>query len=614
MAITIVYQKPSDSLNVAYRPVVFQCNAAITGATIDNYLPPVVYCDIYVNGVYYKTVSKTQFISKTSTYGVFEFDIQDAIQVIMSYNLPNIEGSIIEEFSNTIKKVYAKFRNAKFDANGFVQSEQLAPIQATSTNDAVDGEGEQSNEFYVINSTIQHEDNQEAAAFLGSFKTGTWDNHTFPLTKRPKVTKLCKLDSSFFPIVTPSEIKCLKLNYKLKGELIYSIVEMCAEFERILTIETIINDGFSPYFALTLTSNFPTSALTYEYSVDGTSWGSATDLVVIPELGTDYQVIDSFENYDFYIRVTDTNGSEITVSNIYHYPTTTVCPAVINLEYTITALPDNEADFEFTYELSLVVTDIFEIRLYYKITGEAIWSYVIVAVGESNAISITLNQNESYDFRFEPIGPCPSVEVEDLVGLDAIGLFGEFAAIVWTDTNTTEDRSGDDDTVEITYDGINNFDIESGTLLWEMWSSYTGEWEIIFDAPDTLNVIPSEGFYIGIHKFRLQAQNLTSDIVYSNELEYEVTGTIVTMLRSAGVNTSGTVCGQTLSVNRKMLTKDSSGYLIQLGDYILNGDETPFDGLDKWYLVQRSLSTEGDPSFGCKVNSVGRIVEITTCA
>ena len=41
-----------------------------------------------------------------------------------------------------------KFRNALIDANGFTKSEQLAPIQGTSTSLPVAGNGTQSNNIF----------------------------------------------------------------------------------------------------------------------------------------------------------------------------------------------------------------------------------------------------------------------------------------------------------------------------------------------------------------------------------------------------------------------------------------------------------------------------------
>lgn len=215
--IDITYNPAEGSLNAAYRPIVFRCTARITGATITNYRPPIVYCDIYVNTVYYKTLSKTQPISDNGTDPEYEFDIQDVMQEVMAFNLPQMDGSAILTLTKTIKEVKVKFRNAKIDSSGFLSSEQIAPVQSTSSTGAIPGAGRESVSIYVLNSTLQHEDNQNLEAFLNGWKTGTWNSISFPLTKRPEVFKLCKGDSSYFPIVSESDIDTICLNYKLKG-------------------------------------------------------------------------------------------------------------------------------------------------------------------------------------------------------------------------------------------------------------------------------------------------------------------------------------------------------------------------------------------------------------
>lgn len=215
--ISISYQPNSDSLNAAYRPIVFRCKAQIPNASANNYAPPVVYCDIYVGGTYYKSISRSQWINNQNLTPEYEFDIQDAIQEIMGYNLPKINGQVVEEFSQTIKTVFVKFRNALIDANGFTKSEQLAPIQGTSTSLPVAGNGTQSNSIFVLNSTIQHEENQELKKVLENHKTGSWLNNVFPMTKRPKTFKVCNNDSSHFPLLSSVFPKKLCLNLKKKN-------------------------------------------------------------------------------------------------------------------------------------------------------------------------------------------------------------------------------------------------------------------------------------------------------------------------------------------------------------------------------------------------------------
>ncbi|AZA82171.1 hypothetical protein C1637_09930 [Chryseobacterium lactis] len=217
----VTYQPETDSLNSAYRPFIFRCKAQIPNSTTDKYICPVVYCDIYVEGIYYKTLSRTQYIKNDGLSPEYEFDIQDTIQELMDYNLPIMNGFIVEKFTNTIKHIYVKFRNGFNDPNGFIKSEQLEPIQGTSSTQPVSGGGTKSNEVYGLNSVIQHEESQNFDELLDSYKTGLWAYGTYPLTKRPMVYLFCKNDSSHFPIISNVEPKEVCIKYKtVTGEVI----------------------------------------------------------------------------------------------------------------------------------------------------------------------------------------------------------------------------------------------------------------------------------------------------------------------------------------------------------------------------------------------------------
>lgn len=244
MAITaITYQPQINSLNAAYRPIVFKIKAKTSNATQDEYIPPVVYCDIYVDDKYYKTSTRTMFVNNDGIAPEYEFDIQEALQEVMGYNLPTINGSEIIQFNNTIKKVYVKFRNAYLDNNGFIVSEQKEPVQETSLTPPHSGEGEQSNIFYVLNSTIQHEEKQDLAQLLNSYKTDNWSATSYPITKRPERIYLESKDSSYFPILSDQDIYslCVEVTYKDGITQKECIIMNIDEFkERLEEIEDIL--------------------------------------------------------------------------------------------------------------------------------------------------------------------------------------------------------------------------------------------------------------------------------------------------------------------------------------------------------------------------------------
>ena len=73
MAISAIILQPADGqLMAAYRPIVYRVS---TIRTDGQPVPPVVYCDIYFDGTYYKSLSKTQYDKLNTTSSEFEFDI-----------------------------------------------------------------------------------------------------------------------------------------------------------------------------------------------------------------------------------------------------------------------------------------------------------------------------------------------------------------------------------------------------------------------------------------------------------------------------------------------------------------------------------------------------------
>ena len=209
--ITITTQPFTGKLMAAYRPIVI--SATVTGN------PPVVYCDIYIGGNYYKSISRTQ--------GPYDFDIQDAVQEYIQKYIPSNGGTAIE--TDILHEVYVKIRSSQFDVNGFIQPDGPVPVQATSGTPSTPGGGPQSNLFWGVNATLQHEDNQNLELHLNHFKSGSWAGNMFPLTHRPQGYKLCKLDSDFFPLVNKGNtVNCLKLHYKLKGQTSFQTAQYCS--------------------------------------------------------------------------------------------------------------------------------------------------------------------------------------------------------------------------------------------------------------------------------------------------------------------------------------------------------------------------------------------------
>lgn len=219
---TVITYQPQSAINSAYRPIVFRCKVK-TGNP--KYIAPVVYCDIYVNTIYYKTLAKTQFIANDGVAPEYEFDIQDALQELMVYEIPKADGHKVETFYGGVKNVFIRIRNAIVDSNNFTVSAQTSPVMATSSSPAQSGAGTQSASIVVVNTLIQHEEEMNMGSLLNSYKTGTWEANSFPLTKRPEKHILGLFDSSHFPILTNKRVKTLCIVYKTK----FSEATFCAD-------------------------------------------------------------------------------------------------------------------------------------------------------------------------------------------------------------------------------------------------------------------------------------------------------------------------------------------------------------------------------------------------
>jgi hypothetical protein len=213
--ISLITQPATDALQAAYRPVIFLVRASRT----DNYaIPPVVYCDIYFNGAYYKTLTKTQYKVLNPSSSDWQFDIQDACQEVLSKVIGPNGGTTIINAAAAMAQVYCKFRSSGYDANGFIGPEGTLPVQATGTSIAQAGSGTQSHSFFVVNSTLQHEHNQDLASHLSAYKTRTWAANAWPLSHRKDLYKIGRNNSDYFPIIyTGTKALTLRLNYKLKG-------------------------------------------------------------------------------------------------------------------------------------------------------------------------------------------------------------------------------------------------------------------------------------------------------------------------------------------------------------------------------------------------------------
>lgn len=214
---SIILQPVANSINAAYRPVIIRASATRTDA---DPRPPVVYCDIYFNDVYYKTLSKSKNILLNISDSEWQFDIQDAAQEYLGKFLADNGESTIVEATPIITKALCKLRSSGYDSDGFITPEGTIPVQGTGDTPPTSGTGTSSNTFYILNATLQHEDNQDLGEHLDSFKNGTWASDSWPLSHRPNHYHICPQDSDSFPIINGGEValQSLVLHYLPCGE------------------------------------------------------------------------------------------------------------------------------------------------------------------------------------------------------------------------------------------------------------------------------------------------------------------------------------------------------------------------------------------------------------
>lgn len=217
---SITYQPAIGQLLAAYRPIVFKVEATATGG---DPIPPYVVADIYIQDVYYKSIIRTSAEAFSTTISQWNFDISDALQEYLQPDIAVITNSDILPAVHMSAKVMVRFRSSDLDEDGFTVEEGTRPVQATKNTPAAAGSGLQSNYIFVINSALQHEDNQNLQVHLNSFKTGSWSANAFPLSHRSRYL-FCPGDSDHFPIVFTGDCidADMTINYRLRGSSSWS--------------------------------------------------------------------------------------------------------------------------------------------------------------------------------------------------------------------------------------------------------------------------------------------------------------------------------------------------------------------------------------------------------
>lgn len=190
MSLAIITQATANKLTAAYRPIMFQvsANQAPSGA-VPASASPVVYADVYFDGAYYATVSRTSYRTTFGAIHRFDFDISDKAQEYLRSKIDRLyslnagmqaNALVDEKFS---VQCFVKFRHTYKDTDGFIKNYETPPVQGTYDTLPIAGTGTQSNTFYILNATLTHEDNQDLETHLSYFKVGAQIG--FNLTHRP---------------------------------------------------------------------------------------------------------------------------------------------------------------------------------------------------------------------------------------------------------------------------------------------------------------------------------------------------------------------------------------------------------------------------------------------
>ena len=273
-----------SSLPASIINAVGQIEIAGTNVTQSNFIPPVVYCDVYVGGTYYKTISKSQYESIDGTNTYWLFDVQDALQEQLPWAI-GTNGADYVQNQNGIALVQCYFRSSYTDTNGFIQPDTPIPIQATGGNSATAGGGTPSNPFFAVLATLQQAEIQVLATALSAYQYGTWGTSLLPLSHRPaNYTIRNILGSDFYPLLVLSNLTIPVINFVYQNIGSSTWVTQSIELPTALSLVAgsifLLGAGQKNVNALaalvSYSPNFPNISQYYLQLVDGLSTVQAT--------------------------------------------------------------------------------------------------------------------------------------------------------------------------------------------------------------------------------------------------------------------------------------------------------------------------------------------------
>lgn len=418
MPVSITAQPATDSLNAAYRPIVI----TVTGSN------PVVYCDIYFGDTYYKTLSKTQ--------APYNFDIQNAAQEYLQKYLAPVNGAGIYNAASLITDCFVQVRGSTISPEGFIVPDGPVPVQATGTTAAAAGGGTRSNGFYIINSSLQHGDNQNLATHLNAYKKGTWSANTYPLTHRVDGYPVARRGSDFFPIISNIAPSGVRLHYRNRGSGVWqtsdgNVTPQCVPVE--VSGSPVMPNGTAgvPYsysFGLTGTAPFSLGAVIKEAWMNIGITGSTVSITGTPTA--------SSIPINVQINFSNACGSGTFNDNI------TIAPGCVEVAAPATTLPDATVGQPYSTTLTLTGTAPFTLS---SIVRPA-WMTVVVSGSTVNITGTPTTAGTNITVSFNVTNACGSDTYSDTINVTAAPATGN---INWSYAN----NSGDDGSMIIRVNG-----------------------------------------------------------------------------------------------------------------------------------------------------------------
>lgn len=198
-----------NTIQAAYSPILFTVEDDGTSGG-SSPVPPVVYCDVYCDGTFYKTISSTSPTAIVGILSFWKFDISGISQEYLTTKIPDITSTamVAAGAGQGMTVAFCKFRNSTIDAFGIVTPQATIPIQATIDSAAVAGDGFVADSFIIVNAALQVMDSVNLEDQLSVFRITSFpgtvvntNNRVYPLSYLIN-GKIYANDWGLFPFIT----------------------------------------------------------------------------------------------------------------------------------------------------------------------------------------------------------------------------------------------------------------------------------------------------------------------------------------------------------------------------------------------------------------------------